>query len=509
MTNNHSSVRHADRLAILWTAVFSMLAHGYRYLSLSFSGDSMLLAQVGEEAYQSSLGRFLQPVYWQIRGYITAPFLIGLFATAFLALSAMLVIRLMRITKPLHIMLVCGVLTANETMAVSNATYLPWTDVYALALLLSLLGVYCFMRMRFGLLISPVLYCLSLGLYQSYLPAAAAMLILLFLLETLEGESPAKVWQRGLLSCGSLVLGLLLYALVLKIVLAAIGTQASQDYNGVARVGQMAPREIPALLWGTFIDPLRLLFGLSDTPVMTWHITTVPSVLNIALFAFASVFFAAKARKLGPVSLLTCAFLLLVLPLGINFIQFISHGISSGLTIYAYNFLYLLPVALLAGAQNIRLPMRLVRAGICALLCAFFALNIRTSNSMSLKRDLEFSATTAAMSRLLDQAERTQGYLPGETPVVLMGMLPSSSISMERGGFEQIARAQGMRYTYGASYETANYWYLQMALGEPVNLVSHQERMRLSEQPQAQSLPAFPQAGCCAMIDGHLYIRIN
>lgn len=509
MTNNHSSVRHADRLVILWTAVFSLLAHGYRYLSLGFSGDSMLLAQVGEEAYQSSLGRFLQPVYWQIRGYITAPFLIGLFATAFLALSAMLVIRLMRISRSIHIALVCGILNANETMAVSNATYLPWTDVYALALLLSLLGVYCFMRMRFGLLISPVLYCLSLGLYQSYLPTAAAMLILLFLLETLDGESPAKVWRRGLLSCVSLVLGLLLYALALKIVLAAIGTQASQDYNGVGRVGHMALKEIPALLWGTFIDPLRLLFGLSDTPVMTWHITTIPSLLNIALFALAAVPFAAKARKLGAASLLTCAFLFLVLPLGINFIQFISHGISSGLTIYAYNFLYLLPVALLAGTQSIRLPMRLVRAGICALLCTFFALNIRTSNSMALKRDLEFSATTAAMSRLLDQAERTQGYLPGETPVVLIGMLPSSSISMERGGFEQLARAQGMRYTYGASYETANYWYLQMALGEPVNLVSHPDRVRLSEHPQAQALPAFPQAGCCAMIDGHLYIRIN
>ena len=61
------------RLTFLFTAVFSLLAHGYRYLSPSFSGDSMLLSQVGEEAYQTSLGRFMQPVYWQIRGYITAP----------------------------------------------------------------------------------------------------------------------------------------------------------------------------------------------------------------------------------------------------------------------------------------------------------------------------------------------------------------------------------------------------------------------------------------------------
>ena len=60
------------RCVLLFTATFSLLAHGYRFLSLSFSGDAMLLSQVSEEAYQISLGRFLQPVYWQIRGYITA-----------------------------------------------------------------------------------------------------------------------------------------------------------------------------------------------------------------------------------------------------------------------------------------------------------------------------------------------------------------------------------------------------------------------------------------------------
>ena len=143
------------------------------------------------------------------------------------------------------------------------------------------------------------------------------------------------------------------------------------------------------------------------------------------------------------------------------------------------------------------------------LLAVFLALCIRTSNTMAFKRDLEFSATTAAVSRILDQAERTQGYIPGETPVVLIGMLPSSTISMERPGFEQIAKAQGMRYTYAASYETANYWYLEMMLGENMNLVSHEERTQLYLHPDAQSLSAYPYEGYCRMIDDCLFIRIS
>jgi len=501
------------RRVFLCTAVFSLLAHGYRYLSLSFSGDSMLLSQVGEEAYQTSLGRFLQPVYWQIRGYITAPLTIGLFATAFLALSALIVVRLMRIEKPLHIALVCGVLTANETLAISNATYLPWTDIYALALLLSLLGVYAFFEIRHGWLLTPALYCLSLGLYQSYLPAASTMIILLLMIRLLDGERLKKIWLQGTGSIAALIAGLLLYAAALKLILSLTGGYASGDYNGVGRVSMFSFSAVPWLLCETYMTPLRLLF--TDSVVMTWHITTVPALLNIALFGFAAALLLLRARGLQIPAWLTLAFLVGVLPLGMNFVQFVSHGIASGLTIYSYNLLYLLPVALLSGLRDgayprpARIAARISGAAALACLCLFLVLNIRTSNEMALKRDLEFSSTTASMSRLLDQAERTQGYVPGETPVALIGMLPSSSISMERPGFEQLAKAQGMRYTYGAAYETANYWYLEMALGEPIRLVSHEERARLSESEQAKSLPAFPKDGCCAMIDGILHIRIH
>ena len=510
--NSKSGLSRSDiRCALLCTAVFSMLAHGYRYLSLSFSGDAMLLSQVGEEAYQISLGRFLQPVYWQIRGYITAPLLIGLFATAFLMGSALIVVSLLRLHRPLHIALACGVLTANETLAVSNATYLPWTDVYMLALLLSLMGVYAFIRLRRGFLLSPLLFCLSLGLYQSYLPAASTMMILLLLLDTLDGKRVGDVWKRGLLACASLLLGLLLYAGVLKLILAVTGGQASQDYNGVGRVGLISLEQLPSLLWSTFRMPLDLLFSTSDVPAMTWHITTVPAALNRLIFGLAGVLMLLHARGLRPSGWLTAAFLLLVLPLGMNFVQFVSGGIASGLTIYAYNLAYLLPIALLSRVRQ-KQPapvMRLIGGGTAVLVSAFLALNIRNANAMALKRDVEFSATTAAMARLLHQAERTEGYIPGETPVVLLGMLPSSAVAMERPGFEDLARAQGMRYTYGASYETGNYWYLTMALGEPIRLVSHEERIRLSARPEAADIPAFPASGCCRMIDGHLYIRIN
>lgn len=494
----------------LCTAVFTLLSHSYRYLSMSFSGDAMLLSQTGEELYQTSLGRFLQPVYWQIRGYITAPLLIGLFATAFLALSSAIIVHLFSITRPVHIALICGVLAANETLAVSNATYLPWTDVYMLSMLFSVLGVLITFRHPRGFLISPLFYCLSLGLYQSYLPVAAALVILLLLLETLQNGSLVSIWQRGFKACLSLFFGLLLYALVLRIVLGVTGIEASNDYNGVGRVGLPPIYEIPALLLDTYLTPIRLLF-VPDAPVMPWHVTTVPAELNLLIFAFSAVLFADRFLHVGTHAKLTALFLLAVLPLGINFVQFIAGGTVSGLTIYAYHLLYLLPIALidessLSAGNLMRKVFGFCRAACICLLGVLLALNIRVSNQLAVKRDLEFYATTSAMARLLDRAEQTQGYVPGETPVVLISMLPSSAISAERPGFETLAKAQGMRYTYGAAYETSNYWYLQMALGEPINLVSHPQRVELSKN--AANLPHFPSEGCCQMIDGYLYLKL-
>ena len=42
-----------------FTLLFSLLAHGFRYYSLCFSGDAMLLTQQGQAVYQATLGRYL------------------------------------------------------------------------------------------------------------------------------------------------------------------------------------------------------------------------------------------------------------------------------------------------------------------------------------------------------------------------------------------------------------------------------------------------------------------
>lgn len=501
-----SSKTRAAR-CFLFTAFFSLLAHGYRYLSMSFSGDSLLLTMEGTAVYQSTLGRFLQPVYWQIRGLVNAPWLIGLFSTIFLAAAVLIAASLFDLERPLHLALLSGLMVTGETFAVSNATYLPWMDVYALSLLLCLLGAAVFWRCSHGVFICPVFYALACGLYQSYLPAASTMIILLLLRQTLRGEKVSRIFVRGLQACASLVAGLLLYAVFLSIALKITGGHASQEYNGVGNISHFALDKIPVLLLDTFKTPLEYLFSPSSATAMPWHINRTPAVLNLALLALSFVMLLGHIRKLPLSSAGMVLFLVLLLPFSMNFIQFVAQGAVSGLTIYTYAFFYL-AVLFLSCAASSGLSHSAGQLS-TLLLSLMIGLNIIHSNQLYVKRDLELSSTLSAMTRILNRAEETEGYIPGETLVVPLGLLSSSALVMERPGFEAAASQQGMNTTYAAAHEYSMYWYLQMMLGENMAVPTPEETRMLNQLPEVASIPAYPAEGFAKMLDGRLFIRFN
>ena len=335
MKRTYALPRKALHQTVFYTALFTLLAHGYRLLNMSFSGDASLIVQTEETVFQITIGRYLQPVLWAIRGPITAPLTIGLFATAALIGAAIMVVSLLGVTSRLPILLICGILATNEPLSVSYATYLPWVDVYMSALLFSIAGVYVSVRYRHGWLVSPLLYMTALALYQSYLQAAVVLILILLILKLFDGESVKAIWFFGIRACLSLLMGLILYAFGLKVVLAALGLTATDNYNGVTRVGMMALDQVPKLLMSTFRYPFEFFTRAAD------HAFISP-VLTAAILLFTLPVLLLRAWRLSVGGKLTLLFLLVMLPLGGNFVAFISQGIIHPLMVYSFFFLYIL-----------------------------------------------------------------------------------------------------------------------------------------------------------------------
>ena len=64
--------------AMLYTLAFLLIMHGFRFVSLGFSHDALAFAAPTDFEWKVSLGRYMQPVYWKLRGYVAAPYLVGL-----------------------------------------------------------------------------------------------------------------------------------------------------------------------------------------------------------------------------------------------------------------------------------------------------------------------------------------------------------------------------------------------------------------------------------------------
>ena len=125
--------RREIRRVFALTALFFFAAYLSRFVSFGFTHDSLQIDQSGGALFQISLGRFMQPLYWLVRGDIVMPYVVGLLSFTFLSASICLCCALLSIRSTLGIACVCMTLCCNATLSLSSATFISWLDVYMLA----------------------------------------------------------------------------------------------------------------------------------------------------------------------------------------------------------------------------------------------------------------------------------------------------------------------------------------------------------------------------------------
>ena len=107
------------------------------------------------------------------------------------------------------------------------------------------------------------------------------------------------------------------------------------------------------------------------------------------------------------------------------------------------------------------------------------------------------------MTRVTDRIEQTEGYVPGETEVAILGAPDVEPLS----GYDQTYEIIGAIFSTPITNEDFYDAYFTTVLQNPIRLCDSQRREELAAQ--AQALPAFPSAGCITWIDGTLVIRLS
>ena len=176
--------------------------------------------------------------------------------------------------------------------------------------------------------------------------------------------------------------------------------------------------------------------------------------------------------------------------------------------IYAYWLIYLLPLLLLPRLpwDKLAKPISWVKPVCAGLIVVLICAQVQVANVLYLKKDLEQDAYLSVMTRVIYRMEETQGYVPGETPVVMVGLPQQLNDTIP--GFEAYRKPNGMWMTDVLNYGDSGHWaaYFKYILLNPAKIVSGG---KMTDDPRVQALPCYPAQGCTAIIDGTLFVKLS
>ena len=147
----------ALRKTAVLALILALAAHGFCFFNLTYSGESVMLNAAKGSASQIASGAFLMPLYWRVRGAISAPLWVGLLSSCYLSLTVVLLCGLLGLSSPYLIAMLAGSVVLSPSVLSILAGSIHTADAAFLAFLLaSCAAVFC-LRVRAGTLLGALL----------------------------------------------------------------------------------------------------------------------------------------------------------------------------------------------------------------------------------------------------------------------------------------------------------------------------------------------------------------
>ena len=488
---------------------WGLVAHGYGFLNCNFSHDSLnaCYATPRENQWKLENGRFVVPVYRALfRGSFALPWLVGLLALVFIGLSLYLMSRMLKLQKPLLLVLAGGILTANLSVTAQTATYIHELDCNYLALLLAVAAVYLwyFYRGWLPFLGSTALIFLSLGIYQSFFATAATLMILLSLKDLYEDADVSSVFLRGLRGIGALLLAIVGYCLFSAILCRLF--RLTQTYQASTQSVSIL-LSLPRLIAGAYSDFFRAL-----------HNRAYPDGFRLVLYAvdillLAELVCALLRKRKEPVRLLLMVTLLCLTPLAMNVTFLLTQGDQvHELTYYAVWMVWLFYLLVTFHPPVPSKKRRWLRVVCVCLIGMILWQNVVFANTAYMKKQVAEKATYSTITRVLDRIEQREDYVYCETPVAFIGTGGGIAYPMAYGNMHRLVGLH-LNDSIGVDipfdFYNAYYAYFCYVLDYPIILCDGAKWQELRNSDAVSQMPAFPNPNCIQMIDGILVVKMG
>lgn len=207
---------------IIFTFVCYVVTHGFAFANGLLNHDSLweFPGSVANINHKLSLGRSFIPIYrFFFRTQLSVPWVIGILSFIFLCMSIIAVISLLEVKKPILKYLICTIMTANITITACIGSYVHDFDANMFALLCSIAAVYVWKNNSKGYLFGALFIAVSIGIYQAFLSTSLILIVMVFLLDLLNGAKPKDLYKKILSAFLMVLAGVVVYYFANKIIL--------------------------------------------------------------------------------------------------------------------------------------------------------------------------------------------------------------------------------------------------------------------------------------------------
>ncbi|MBQ9616802.1 MAG: glucosyltransferase domain-containing protein [Oscillibacter sp.] len=488
-----------------------LVAYGFAMTNVLNNQDNISNTPGGYGAGTASGRWFLEWLAETVRavwGTNTLPLFNGLLSIALVALSACLAASVLELqSRPFRIL--TGLLFVTFPSFAMTMLFIFTVGYYSFALLLTLVGVYVAKKFGlYGIVPGAVCMALALGIYQAYLPVAAALFLLILLRRGCSDTPPPArdAFLQGVRFLSVLVLGLLLYLLFLRLSLARSGVVLN-DYQQINEMGSLSLAELPQMFadaYRNFFDlPFRERYAVNSTPLIRFALLCT-FALSCVLFAWLEL----RARAEIKAKLCNLLWFALFPAAAFGIVIMCYHSNIFGRMVYGAVTAYFLPLVLLecARVQLPRAAVRLPAAALSALLLLASANYAWQSNENYMVLYYTNRQTENYFASMVSRIRSAPGYRQ-DLPLAFIGEdIHDSAFA------NNVYRRTSHRY--GGYSETSNYLkagksYMSHYLGFQQSTASSETVEALADSVEVRAMPCYPDDGSIRVVGGCIVVKLE
>ncbi|MBQ3795614.1 MAG: glucosyltransferase domain-containing protein [Butyrivibrio sp.] len=497
-----------DQFVFITTVILMIVTHGFAFTNLMYSHDSLYFYVI-DGPQKVSAGRWLYPVLLQMRS-IATPWTMGVLSTIFVALSAVIVSRLLEFDR-VKSLCVSILFSTNIALTALFGTYIYDGDADCLALLMACLAVYAYERFpqKKNRNVAMISIIMCLALYQAYICVTIGLFIILEIKRAADAKDMKDVqetFRHGVSEIGLLFLSSIFYIITMLFFGIISGAGLTQDYNGAGNISNLSVSKVLLAIPNAYLYFAKRLIkpAAVNPPIVLLAIAALLVLIVVSLVDYI------KKHRDYSGSLRIIIPGVLILPLGLNAISLVSLGTMHQLMIYAFCLIFLLPFVFvdLNNKKDSDYKKGKTINTVAVISIAIIGIyNFAYANGAYTYKKLVYDNTILHAQRIWEDVNEIDGYTEGQTPVVFVGNFAESAVSYKSPvGYKYYDLLLG-GFGTSITYEESIRRYYESILGR--EMVIELGDKNAAYYSEAKDMSVYPAEGYCNLVGDTVVIKMS